>query len=139
MTCFGCNSSDQSRIITPSPKENIPQERQNKVYRHLDKIGLVKIDSSSKCNLKSGFFVLTTVIKDEVILKEIALELADSLKSIIVKDDNCPYPAMSTAYIYMNEAEYTDYDGNWISRCSITPHHPEGDASVAVWRLSKYK
>lgn len=138
MTCFGCNSSDQSRIRTPSPKEDIGQERPNKVYRHLDKIILMKIDSSSKCNLKSGFFVLTTVVKDEIILKEIALELADSLRSVIVTDDECPYPAMSAAYIYMNEAEYSDYEGNWISMCSITPQHPEGD-SVAAWKLSKYK
>ena len=105
--------------------------------RKLDDVTLISLDKESKCNLTKGMYVLKKIITDSSDLAFIVDDLAISLFRSSQKDENCPWPVMSAAYLYMNEKGFMNDEV--IAGCSISPPDYEAYVFVNTWQVSNYK
>lgn len=159
--CFinGCNNSDNSGSLEYSyedqkddstgfqllqisedsvGKEQIKKDSLTAIsVEKLGGVSLISIDKESKCNLIKGYYMLNKIITDSSDLALISHYLCSSLFKSIKREENCQWPVMSAAYLYMNEKGFNNTEV--IASCTITPRDYEGDVLVNTCTLSKYK
>ena len=107
---------------------------------HIQKLGeatLISIDKESKCNLTKGMYILNKVIIDSSDLAFIVNNLSLSLFKSTHKNESCPWPVMSAAYLYMNQKGFDNNEV--IAGCTISPPDYMPYVFVNMWQVSNYK
>lgn len=142
---IGCNTESKVEPILslPSvPESTKPMEdslREEKIRKLIDTIYEIKIDKTRKCNLTEGYYVLKNDKIDSADLILITKHLAHQLYISTKRDKTCEYRQMTSATIYLNMEDYRDYEGNYITLCSINPEHPDGDMITMPHKFRKLK
>lgn len=128
---FSCRESDgESHEVLSS---TVWETSKPDTLQYKGPLKLVRIDSTTKCNLIQGFYSLESTIPDSSTLAHIAKFIDSKLYSENIGNANCRYPVMSSAFIYVSAKEFASYEGDWLAMCSM------GDVSVNALKLRKLK
>lgn len=94
-------------------------------------------ESSEKCNLFRGDFILNKIITDSATLAQLANHLAIYIHDNYNTKQNCPYVTMCVVHIYMNNKDFVNKED--VAFSEIIPSTPKGAADVTSSILAKYK
>lgn len=140
ISLFICSCSSKKEESTKSFISEVPIRSDSTDYfekKKFDSLGgltLIKLDTETKCNLTKGYYI-TNNTTDSTALAFLASYSARLLFRTSNSTPGCSYPVMASTFIYQTQKSFTDYEGNWISMCSITPSDYSGKTFVDMRKL----
>lgn len=140
---LSCNNGSQAPpVIYPPPAVQISAEdsiTREKIKKLIDTVYQIKIETSKKCNLTEGYFVLKNKRLDSASLYLITKHLAAHLFQTTKKDGSCDYKVMSKAMVYLTLEDYSNDPGDYLAICSIDPTNYEGEVYIPAHKLKALK